>query len=111
MFKEEELNGREKLYQLEHILNVIEIYQKVLKKMIQNCNDDILLCCVLEKDMYKDDKNPSNIRYKNGFHLHFPNCFVERDTIKEYIIPAVKQLIKEKNVFSELPHFKCRKYH
>jgi P4 family phage/plasmid primase-like protien len=56
--------------------------------------------------MYKDDKNPNNIRYKNGFHLHFPNCFIERDTIKEYIIPAVKQLVKEKNVFSELSHLK-----
>ena len=100
---EENLDERTELYQVEHILNVVEIYQKVLRKMIQNCDDTMLLCCVLEKPMYKDDKNPNNVRYKNGFHLHFPNCFVEKDTIREYIIPAARELIKNKSLFSEFP--------
>lgn len=100
--KEDDLNDREKLYEVEHIMNLIEIYHKVLKHMIKDCSDNTLLCCVLEKEMYKDDKNPKNIRYKNGFHLHFPNCILDRDTIKEYIIPAVKEEIKYKNFFSHL---------
>ena len=91
----------DKQYTEEQVLNIVEIYQEVLRGVIKDCEDDVLLCCLLEKPMYKDDKNPNNPRYKNGFHLHFPNCFLKKEDIKNFIIPSAKEKIKTKGIFSD----------
>ena len=91
----------DKQYTEEQVLNIIEIYQETIRDVVKDYTNDTLLCCLLEKPMYKDDKNPDNPRYKNGFHLHFPNCFLHKEDIKNYIIPLTKEKIKKKGVFLE----------
>ena len=65
------------IYTEKNVKDVVEIYQSVLRNIIEDCTDDHLLCVVLEKDMYTIVKNGLTI-YKSGFHLQFPNCFLSK---------------------------------
>lgn len=81
----------------EHILDTIEIYQKVLSTVIRGCVDVHLICVVLEKPPYVSDGY-----MKHGFHLHFPYCFMSGNEQKTHILPRVQKLMKERNVFKDI---------
>ena len=88
-------NDIEKLYKKEDVLKIIEIYQKILKEIIDDI-DINLTCVLLEKDPYIDDKN--EILYlKNGFHLHFPYVFLSKVDQEIHLLPRIRNnLIKNK---------------
>lgn len=103
------------IYSRDHVLRVIEIYQTVLREIVEDCNDKMLLCVVLEKKPYfiysnnnsinNPDKNSLNkkpIEIKNGFHLHFPNIFLSTNNQKTFLLPKVIELMKQNEVFANI---------
>jgi phage/plasmid-associated DNA primase len=82
------------LYTSEELMGTVKCFQETIKKniIIQDQEDlkKILTCVVLEKKPYK-----SGIFLKNGFHLHFPYLFLEKNKVKDVLIPKIKQNISE----------------
>lgn len=91
----------DKLYTHEQVMDVIEIYQEVLREVIKDCDDQKLTCVLLEKDMYMVDQG-NQTYYKNGFHLHFPYCFLRKDHQEMYVIPRVKKKMTDGKIFDNL---------
>lgn len=92
---------KETLYSENQLKSVIEIYQSILRKILDNPTDNDLTCVVLEKDMYFQTKN--EIGYlKHGFHLHFPCCFLNKVDQEMHLIPRVKDELKTLGLFKEL---------
>ena len=84
-----------------HITDVIKTYQQVLKTIVKDITEKDLTCVFLDKPEYEETKN--KITYlKNGFHLHFPYIFLEKDVQKVHLIPRVKEIIKNKRTFEDL---------
>ena len=99
--EELDLENRTHIYTEENVKDVIETYQSVLRSIVQDCTDDNLLCVLLEKPIYSVLKN--NVRYiKNGFHLHFPNCFLSKVNQEVHVIPRVQKSLKDLEVFKNL---------
>lgn len=91
----------EHLYTKEQCTQIIEIYQSVLREIVDKCDDSNLLCVVLEKPIYW--VNSGDFSYaKNGFHLHFPGVFLNKADQEVHLLPRVRELVKEMNVFSNL---------
>ena len=89
------------LYNDEQVSQVIEVYQSVLRNILDECGDEHLTCVLLEKPIYYLTLN--GVRYaKNGFHLHFPYVFLSKNDQEEHLLPRVKLMISENNVFSDL---------
>ena len=89
----------DKLYTEEQVKGVIQVYQSILRKIINNCTDKHLICVLLEKNLYTDVRN--EITYlKNGFHLHFPYCFMDKKDQELHLIPRVKETLKEMKLFN-----------
>ena len=99
--KLEQDDDKEYLHTDKQVLETIRIYQEVLKKIVHNCDDEKLNCVVLEKNPYYITKNDT-VYMKHGFHLHFPGIILDKMEQEMHIIPRVKQLLKERNVFQEL---------
>lgn len=90
-----------KLYTTEQLKEVVQVYQSILRQILDNCNDRDLTCVVLEKKMYSQIKN--EITYlKHGFHLHFPYCFVSKVNQEVHLIPRVKESLKNLKTFENL---------
>ena len=100
---EYENSEEEQLYNKENVEQIIGIYQSVLKNIIEGCNDENLLCVLLEKKPYWV-KTGENNYMKNGFHLHFPNCFLNRIEQEVHLIPRVKHLLNETKMFEQLEY-------
>lgn len=83
----DDLNDRG-LYDNKSIKQIIEIYQAVLRNIVDECTEDNLLCVLLEKPAYRIQKGNS-FYYKNGVHLHFPNCFLSKADQEVHVIPRV----------------------
>lgn len=92
----------EHLYTNEQLEKVISIYQSVLRKIVEDCDEDHLKCCVLEKPLYYITSGEELTYIKNGFHLHFPGVFLSKVDQEVHLIPRVKECIKSENVFQEL---------
>ena len=95
--KESDIEFGEKLYSENHILSVVEIYQSVLRKIIDNVQDENLICFVLEKPLYQ-----VNNVIKNGFHLHFPYTFLSKTDQESHLLPRVKKLVDENKIFEDI---------
>ena len=95
------MNGANRLYTDEQVEQVITVYQTTLRKILNNCHDTDLVCVLLEKPAYIDEKNMT--RYlKNGFHLHFPGIFMNKKDQKNHLIPRVKEEIKTRGIFDNI---------
>lgn len=89
----------EKLYSQEQVTQVIQVYQSVLRKVVDGCTDQQLMCVLLEKDMYTITKN--DITYiKHGFHLHFPWMFLSRVDQEVHLIPRVQEMLNDMKTFA-----------
>lgn len=98
---ENEINLSDSLYNEEQLKTVVQTYQSVLRKIVDNCTDSDLTCVVLEKNMYQLNKN--DITYlKHGFHLHFPYCFLNKVDQEVHLIPRVKEVLKHLKLFENL---------
>ena len=89
------------IYTIEQAHKVIEIYQSVLRNIVEQCTEDNLMCILLEKNIYYITTG-DNMYAKNGFHLHFPNLFLNKIDQEVNLIPRVQELLKKYKVFSNL---------
>ena len=89
------------LYSSDQVKQVIEVYQSVLRTIVDQCNDDHLLCVLLEKPMYYITTGEI-VHIKNGFHLHFPNLFLNKADQVVHLIPRVQKLIEDMKIFENL---------
>ena len=96
-----DINYGNHLYTEEQVKAVIEIYQNVMRDILENCEEQNLTCVLLEKPIYKISKN-NTIFVKNGFHLHFPYTFMHSSDYNVHLIPRVKQIVKELAIFENL---------
>lgn len=89
------------IYTEENLLEIIGIYQSVLRQIIEDCEETHLLCVVLEKPVYTIESNGRQYT-KNGFHLHFPACFLNKNDQEQHLIPRIKRRVYEAKVFENL---------
>lgn len=91
----------QKIIQDKHINGVVHIYHSVLRTIIDDCQDKHLICFVLEKPSYI--KTHGDKEYiKNGFHLHFPNIFLGKEDHELHLIPRIKAMLDQEEVFTDL---------
>ena len=90
-------------YTTEHVNKVVEIYQDVLQEVCDGIDSKNLLCFVLEKSGPYITEDGLHI--KNGFHLHFPFCYMYGSNLDAQVYPMVKKRISDERVFATLPHF------
>jgi hypothetical protein len=84
-----------------HIHEVIKVYQNVLNSILTGLKPKDLTCVFLDKKMYETTSNNKTVM-KNGFHLHFPYIFTDKETHKNYIIPKVRDEINKLQTFKDL---------
>jgi P4 family phage/plasmid primase-like protien len=89
------------LYTPEQVVTIIQIYQSVLRKIVEGCSDQFLTCVLLEKPIYSELRNESKF-YKNGFHIHFPYLFLSKSDQEVHLFPRVKEEIGKSNLFASL---------
>jgi P4 family phage/plasmid primase-like protien len=89
------------LYNETQVMTVIEIYQSVLRKIVEGCSDDYLTCVLLEKPIYSELRNETKF-YKNGFHIHFPYLFLSKNDQEVHLFPRVKDELKKTKIFANL---------
>ena len=91
----------DELYTLVQVEKVISIYQRVLREIVFECKDQNLTCVFLRKPPYRVTAN-TTVYIKNGFHLHFPECFLDKAEQEIHLIPRVKELMRTEEVFLNL---------
>lgn len=89
------------LYTPEHVHTVIEVYQSVLRHIVEDCTEQSLICVLLEKPMREVTKNEI-VYLKNGFHLHFPGIFLNKMDQEVHLIPRVKDELNKLKTFQNL---------
>jgi len=87
----------EHLYNESQVLEIMKYYQDVLSDTVRDIENKHLTCILLEKPINEDGNYQ-----KNGFHLHFPKIFLNKDDIKKHIIPRVQKLVKDAQTFKNL---------
>jgi P4 family phage/plasmid primase-like protien len=89
------------IYAEKHVKQVIEIFQSILRQIVEDCEDIMLTCCLLEKKIYSTEKNGVKY-YKSGFHLQFPYVFLSKKDQETYLNPRIIDALKELEVFEDL---------
>jgi P4 family phage/plasmid primase-like protien len=89
------------IYSDTHTSQTIEVYQSVLRNIVEGCTDAHLLCVLLEKNMYRVTKNDTTYA-KHGFHLHFPNLFLSKIDQEVHLIPRVQDELRNLRTFDDL---------
>ena len=89
------------IYTEKHVKHVIEIFQSILRMIVENCEDSHLTCCLLEKKIYSVEKNGIKY-YKSGFHLAFPYIILSKTDQENQLNPRVIDALKELEVFTDL---------
>lgn len=97
----EKFDSMEKLYTYEQIEALIKIYKDVLESILENCKNTQLMSILLEKPKYTIEVN-EKVYIKNGFHIHFPKIFMDRDLQEVHLIPRVKAQVKKSKLFDNL---------
>ena len=94
------------IYTNKNLIDTVQIFQSVLRNTVEGCTEEHLLCVVLEKPISTEVKN--DITYlKNGFHLHFPNCFLNKVDLEVHILPRIKNSLSELKTFENLALGSC----
>lgn len=96
------LQTQEYIYTTTQLNRVIEIYQLVLKEVIDKIKYKNLICIVLQKAPYKTSLPNGDTLIKSGFHLHFPHTYMENTVHTEHIIPRVKKMIDDEKLFANI---------
>lgn len=83
-----------RLYDMNHVRKIVGAYQSIVRNdILCNLKPGSLTCVLLEKEPRLTEIN--GISYiKNGFHLHFPKCFVDVAVQKAYVIPMVTKRLE-----------------
>ncbi len=100
-FKDIRFDKHIKLYNDNHIKQIVKIYQDVIKNVVANYTEDNLICVVLERPVYQTDDG----KYvKNGFHLHFPYSYMNNEEQEGYIIPRIIKKVEELGIFNDMKY-------
>lgn len=95
------LENGDHLYNEIHLSQVIEVYQSILRQIVEDCTPEKLLCVVLEKPVYYIESN--GVTYiKSGLHLSFVNMFLSKTNQDVHLIPRVREALKELETFADL---------
>lgn len=78
-------NGTRRRYTRTHVESLVRIYQTVIREVLEHATDKELTCIVLEKDKPRSD----GTRIRDGFHLHFPFCVIDKNVQKNIMHPRV----------------------
>lgn len=81
--------GVQGLYSIKHVQRLVEIYQKVLREIVNDVKEEHLWCFLMEKPAYVQQKG-DKAYCKNGFHLHFPFLFLSRYDQDTYLVPRIR---------------------
>ena len=98
---DETITFGEHIYTEDNVHTIIQIYQSVLRDIVEDLEDEHLTCVLLEKPIYYTDVG-STVYVKNGFHLHFPNIFLNKIDQEVHLLPRVLKLVNEYKVFDNL---------
>ncbi len=88
------------LYARDQIKRVVKIYTDVIKA-ITRIDDKDIVCFVLEKPHYFLEINGTKY-VKNGFHLHFPNVFLDKKDHQVFLMPHVTDRLQTENIFANI---------
>lgn len=97
----EKNENEEHLYTEEQVVQIIGVYQSILRNIVEDCTDDNLLCVLLEKSMYYILAGETTYT-KSGFHLHFPNVFLSKVDQEIHLIPRVQEMVSSMKIFENL---------
>lgn len=86
-----------RLYNKEHIRNVVKAYQSVIKTVTKDWNPSHSLCILLEKNPYLSDEY-----VKSGFHLAFVNYFGNKTLQNMHLIPRVVDIVNDLEIFKDI---------
>ena len=89
------------LYELNHVQNIVKIFQSVLKDVVVELEMDDLICFLMEKPAYYEIGRDGTRWLKNGFHLHFPQLFLSRQSQEQVLLPKVIHELK--HLYNENP--------
>lgn len=89
-------------YNKEDIKTLIGAYQSIIKNIIEDCPNDALVCVVLEKEPYLEVLSNGQQIVKNGFHLHFPKVFLDKQVHTVYLIPKIKHVLMDTIFFDAI---------
>ena len=95
-------NPIERLRSDQQTLEIIKVYQKVIKEIVYKCKKKHLVCILLEKPPYIDKSKNNTLYIKDGCHLHFPNLFLSKDEQDLHLIPRVRKYIKDLELFKNI---------
>jgi phage/plasmid-associated DNA primase len=100
---EDGMDETKPIYGAEQVKKVVQIYQKVINDIVEDVEEKDLLCVLLEKPPYLQAQSSIGKMYiKNGFHLHFPNVFLDKADQEALLIPRVVELMKKEKIFEYL---------
>jgi P4 family phage/plasmid primase-like protien len=89
------------IYSEEQLRQTVKTYQMALKKTVTNISDRELTCVVLEKPSYV--KSYSKAQYlSNGFHIHFPYVFLDKNDIQIFIMPLIQSCLEKLKLFDNI---------
>ena len=88
------------IYNNEHVKKLIEVYQNVLKQILEEFTDEDLTCVFLNKNPYLT-RMKDGMYTKHGFHLHFPNIFLGRVDHEVHLIPRIKDQVAKNKIFAD----------
>ena len=89
------------IYTESHVKKLVEIYQNVLKQILDEYSEEDLTCVFLSKSPYKAKKNDGWYG-KHGFHLHFPYIFLNRVEHEAHLIPRIKDQVAKNKIFEDI---------
>ena len=89
------------IYNENHVKKLVEIYQNVLKQILDEYTEEDLTCVFLSKNPYKAKKNDGYYT-KHGFHLHFPYIFLNRVEHEAHLIPRIKDQVAKNKIFEDI---------
>jgi P4 family phage/plasmid primase-like protien len=99
--KNVDIDISEHLYTDDQLMEVVKIYQETLREIVDNCDDQMLTCVVLEKNVYYISTGETEY-IKNGFHLHFPYIFLNKIDQEIHLIPRVKTRLTDMKLFENI---------
>jgi P4 family phage/plasmid primase-like protien len=90
-----------RLYGENDVVEIIKLYQTLIKNIIPHIMDEELTCVLLEKSPYVDSVYNNMQTVKHGFHLSFPGIFLHQSVHKVQIIPQLRLMFDEHKFDSE----------
>lgn len=89
------------LYTTKIVKFIIQTYQKVIDEITTDVSPSDLNCVFLAKEPYTTESDGETF-VKHGFHLHFPNIFIDKNTQRNHLFPRVKKIVSDSKLFEHL---------